>query len=202
MDGIELIGISKVVDCINQCYEGGFIENPYYTRQYGGDTPDFGPQDHSKKNNPFDRGLEYENFCPDPEPPALDAPFPRIGQGAEMGLEQTLSLDPMDGSANGSSGENMELATDSSSLDTVDGNPGSIFDGTVDPSPNIFDSNAIASAGAGASAPDYGYDSVLPDSTVETTFTAQDASANSMENLFLGPDTDGSSYTLASLDEF
>lgn len=192
-----MILATKVVTCRNNCYEGDYIENPYYTRQYGGDTPDFGPQDHSKKNNPIDNGLAYENFCPDPEPPALDAPFPRLGQGADLDLELTLSSEPLDSSLSGLSGEDKDFTTDSSDLDTVGSNPNFIVDDTIDPSANLFDSNEIASADA----LDYDDISLIPGSMDETTFSDAGTVIDPGEDLFLSPGGEGgSSYTFASLD--
>lgn len=164
------------MQCMNQCYEGDYIENPYYTRQYGGDTPDFGPQDHSKKNNPLDRGLEYENFCPDPEPPSLDTTFPRVGQGADPGSDQKSALDFMDGSGdNVLSSENMD-----GKMAAVDSNQYSIFN-DIDPNIDVSDGNGIGSSD-------------------ESTFLAEDQSAGSTGNLFLEPESGTSSYAFASLN--
>lgn len=180
---------------MNTCYEGGYIENPYYTRQYGGDTPDFGPQDHSKKNNPMDNGLEYENFCPDPDPPALDAPFPRLGQGADLDLEPKLSSDPLVSSLSGLS-EDKDFTTDSSDLDTVGSNLNFIVDDTSGSGTSLFDSNEIVSADA------LNHDdvSLIPGSMDETIFSDGNTATNSVEDLFLSPDLEGGgSLTFASL---
>lgn len=176
---------------MNDCYQGDFIDNPYYIRQYGGDTPDFGPQDHSKKNNPLDRGLEYENFCPNLKPPVLDAPFPQLGQGADTSLEPELSFDSVD------TGENMDITTGPNDIDPFVNNSDSMTGGTVDPSGNLFDSNEIA----GASPFELGDESLSQGSIDEINFSTNDELANSPENLFLGPSDEGNSDIFASLDE-
>lgn len=174
---------------MNQCYEGDYIDNPYHTRQYGDDTPEFGSQDHSKKNNPLDKGIAYENFCPDPKPPALDALFPQLGQGTDIGLEPKLSLNLMDSS------ENMDITTGSSDMDLVACNPNFMTDGTLDPSVNLFENNEIASAGAS----DFGDNSLIKGRMNEITISANDELTDPVEDLFRGPSDEGSSYTFTNV---
>lgn len=172
---VSLILATKVVTCMNQCYEGDYIDNPYYIRQYGGDTPDFGSQDHSKKNNPLDHGLDYENFCPDPAPPVLDAPLPQVGQGADVGLEPKLSFDLTD------TAEDMDLSTGSNLVDPFSDNSDFMIDGAIDPSVNLFENNEIASAGLF----DFGSDSSTQGNIDGISFSANNELADPMEDLFL-----------------
>lgn len=183
-----------MVSCINRCYEGDYIDNPYHTLQYGGDTPDFGPQDHSKKNNPLDNGLEYENFCPDPKPPTLDTSFPRLGQGTDTGFEEASSLNPIDSPIDDLSGEGIIASSDSTDLYPVSNfNP----DDTIDPYTNLFDSNKIASTGA----LEYTDTFSLSDNPDRTISSTNNDLTDSAVKIFLNPDGEGSSsYTFASLD--
>lgn len=176
---------------MNQCYEGDFIDNPYYTRQYGGDTPDFGPQDHSKKNNPLDSGLEYENFCLDPKPPILDTPSPQNRQGADTSLEPKLSFDLLDTDAT------MDITTGSNDLDPFFNDPDFMVDGTNDPTKNHLGSNEIAGTGIFE---DLGDDFSAQGNTDKIGLLANNESANPEENLFLDSDGEGSDYVFASLE--
>ena len=175
---------------MNQCYEGDFLDNPYYTRQYGGDTPDFGPQDHSKRNNPFDQGLEYKNFCLDPKPPILDTPSPQIRQGADAGLEPKLSFDLLD------TNMNMDIAPGSNDLDPFFNDSDFLIDGTNYPSENHLDSNEIADTGP----LDLGGDFSIPGNMDQIGLLANNESADPEENLFLDPGNEGSDYMFASLE--
>lgn len=177
---------------MNQCYEGDFIDNPYYMRQYGGDTPDFGPQDHSKKNNPLDQGLEYENFCLDPKPPVLDTPSPQIRQGAaDTGLEPKLSFDLLDTDAN------MEFIAGSNDLNPFSNDSDFMMDGTIPPSENFLDSNDIASTGT---LDFFGDDSSTQSNMGKIGFLANSESADPEENLFLDPGDEKSDSMFASLE--
>ena len=180
---------TKVITCMNQCYEGDFIDNPYYMRQYGGDTPDFGPQDHSKKNNPLDHGLEYENFCANPKPPVLDAPSPQIRQGADIGLEPKLSFDLLDTDVN------MDITSGSNDLDPFPNDSIFASDGIIDPSENLFVSNEIASANP----LDFDGSSTLAN-MAEIGFLPNTESSDPEENLFLDPGDEGGDCLFASLD--
>ena len=175
---------------MNQCYEGDYITNPYYILQYGGDTPDFGPQDHSRKNNPFDQGLEYENFCPNPEPPVLDAPpLQKIGQGAEIDPEPKLSFDLID------TGEYRDFSTSSNDLESLTNDSNFLIDDSFDPSEYLFDNDEVASTGP----LDFGGDSFTQGIMDGIGFSADNEFADPMKDLFLGPGDEGSSYTFASL---
>lgn len=187
---MELILSTKVVTCMNQCYEGDYIDNPYYIRQYGSDTPDFGPQDHSKKNNPLDKGLDYENFCMDPKPPVLDTPSPQLRQGAGIGLEPKISTDLLD------VGGNMDITSGSNDLDPFATNSNFMIDGTIDSSGNLFENDEFASEGP----LDFSGDSSNRGNMDEVTFLANTESADPLENLFLGPGDEGSDSLFASLD--
>lgn len=173
---------------MNQCYEGDFIDNPYYTRQYGGDTPDFGPQDHSKKNNPLDQGLEYENFCPDPKPPILDTPQNR--QGADADLEPKLSFDLLD------TNMNMDIAAGSNDLDPFFNDSGPPIDGTNYPSENHLNSNEIADTGS----LDFGGDFSIQGNMDQVGFLANNEPSDPEDNLFLDAGNEGSDYMFASLE--
>lgn len=180
---------TKVITCMNQCYEGDFIDNPYYMRQYGGDTPDFGPQDHSKKNNPLDHGLQYENFCVNPKPPVLDAPSPQIRQGADIGLEPKLSFDLLDTDVD------MDITAGSNDLDPFIDDSTFVSNGITGPSENLFLSSEIASAN-----PLDFDDSYTQGNLAEISCLASTESSDPEENLFLDPVDEGDGYLFASLD--